>query len=184
MNGMFQLDRASYGGISGGPLFNSYGKVVGMMLMNTADSSMSAFAQPINDAKIDILANGEDVVLSSVGCDVLPKDFLRYSSREKFDDEDLVFLHRILPDVSEERRKKICMLSAGRAAIIMKINNPDLRGKIAVGDIILSVDGVQMKNGMAIDNYLLGKNPGTKAVVEVLDTNTEKVNKLEIVLTF
>ncbi|MBI5140204.1 MAG: trypsin-like peptidase domain-containing protein [Candidatus Vogelbacteria bacterium] len=180
VNYMIQLDYPGIPSASGSPIFNSSGKVIGILLMNFGEKM--SFGRPINLAKLRLLLRG-DVILPNIGIFVLDSDFPRYSSRTELKDNDLKVLGTYLPNVPTERLRRVALASVRNSAIVLEVDKEDLKGRFTAGDIILGIGSKLVREGMALKAHLLGRKVGTTITLKVLHTDTGKVTREKVTLT-
>ncbi|MBI3632645.1 MAG: trypsin-like peptidase domain-containing protein [Candidatus Vogelbacteria bacterium] len=178
-----QLDCGSAPGSSGSPVFNSKGEVIGMIqtdVKSGADSKLS-LAVPINLVDLERLKRG-DVAIPSTGLSILDTDFPRYSSLEKFYEEDLTSLRSRLPGLSDLELRKLVLTSIGQATIITEIQNKNLKNQISVGDLILQIDGTAIFSGQDLGIYLHSKTKGEKVTLTIFKTANNRLEKVMVTL--
>ena len=129
---MLQTDTAINSGNSGGPLFNEYGQVVGIVSAKLSSSSSSeasveglGFAIPINDVKdmiTSIMEHGDVTGKPNVGI--------------------------LMSDVNEAAQRY--GVPAGAEVLAILENSGAEKGGLQVGDIITAVNGEEVQNSDAL----------------------------------
>ncbi|RLD16624.1 MAG: hypothetical protein DRI36_05415 [Caldiserica bacterium] len=145
---MIQTDAAINRGNSGGPLVDLNGKVIGINTAIYAPTGVFAgigFAIPINLAK-DIL---DDLI-----------------SKGKV---ERGWLGVYIQDVDEVIAKQFGLKEV-KGALVNKVvpNSPAEKGGVKRGDIILEVDGKEVKDSLSLKRLISGKEPGEKVKLKVL----------------
>lgn len=134
-----QTDAAINPGNSGGPLLNAAGEAIGINTAIRANATGIGFAIPINKAKAlkDILAAGEQVPHPYVGIEM--RDITPELAKRSNDDPNSTF---ILPEVE--------------GVLIWRIlpDTPAATSGLRRGDVIVEIDGRQVKTGLAIQNIV------------------------------
>jgi len=161
IQGVIQTDAAINPGNSGGPLLDSAGRLIGM---NTAILSPSGsyagigFAVPvdtINRIVPQLIRNGV-VKKPGLGIQVLESDLLRGNG----------IMGAIVANVLKESpADKAGLIPLGR----------DNRGKIQLGDIIVTVDDKPILDGDDLLNVLDERQPGDKLRMRVLNNGQERL---------
>lgn len=151
MDGLMQTDAAINSGNSGGPLYNGLGEVIGI---NTAKANAEGigFSIPINIAKPIInsfLKNGEyhPVTIGIYGMDVAI--YKRYSNEQLPVDNGIV-ITEVGPNTLAE--------NAG----------------LQKGQIILSVEGKEIKGMSQLKQALIQKQPGDQMTLEIYENGSNK----------
>jgi serine protease Do len=151
-----QTDAAINPGNSGGALVNLKGELVGI---NTAIASKSGgyagigFAIPTNMARpiMDMLIKDGKVSRGYLG----------------------VGIGTVTPSIAKENN-----LAAQRGAFISRIDpsGPAAKTTLAQGDIVVGIDGVEIKNGDVLRNTIAMIKPGTTVELQVVHKNGAKGN--------
>lgn len=141
---VIQTNTAVNPGNSGGPLFNANGEVIGVISMKLVDSSVEGmgFAIPIHFAMshIEKLENGEKIERPLLGISLLDISDSYYLWQNKI----------IIPEGVE------------KGVVVMEIaeksgaSNSDLKK----GDIIVKINGLEVKNSAYLKYLLYKYNPG------------------------
>lgn len=156
-----QTDAAINSGNSGGPLFNIYGKVIGInswIASKSGDNSGLAFAIPINTALniIDTLAANRLVEYPWLGV--------------------------VVSSVTESRLRETLGLQFEHGACIMQIikESPADIKDISVGDFILAIDGKEVRDANAVVWIISRHKPGDTVDLTLFDG--EKNKNVRVVL--
>lgn len=151
MDGLVQTDAAINSGNSGGALLDSQGRLIGI---NTAKASADniGFAIPINTAMVVIerIEKSPDFEPVKLGVSTLNLDYIKSFTKEEF--------------------------STDFGIMVMEVVNgsPADRAGIQKGDIITSINGIDVKSNGILRTQLLAFVPGDEASIEVMRGN-EKV---------
>ncbi|MEK7066035.1 MAG: S1C family serine protease, partial [Patescibacteria group bacterium] len=154
-------------GNSGSPLFNESGEVVGINQRIVRDTEGLNFAVSINVARVDLLRKGH-IETPSIGFDCLLANFPRKGRSQRPHPEDIKFLRERI-GMSVENCFVLAKDSYSNCAIITDFLDP--RGKpglslgakdfgLEMGDLVISLDGEVIKNGMDVRMFLVGKQAG------------------------
>ena len=121
---VLQTDAAINSGNSGGPLCNVNGEVIGITNMKLVDSGIEGigFAIPIEDATFyaDAIINGEDITRPKLGI--------------------------AMYDVNSKSSYKVEGVVSGVGVSMVYADSPAQKGGLNVGDVIIAIDGVTVKN--------------------------------------
>ena len=152
---MLQTDTAINSGNSGGPLFNEYGQVIGIVSAKLSSSSSSeatveglGFAIPINDVKdmvISIMEHGYVTGKPNVGV--------------------------LLDDVSQEAQRY--GVPAGAEIMAILEGSGADNGGLQVGDIITAVDDTQVDSVSALQDAVDGYQAGDSVSFTVYRDGSE-----------
>ena len=142
-----QTDVAVNPGNSGGPLFNMRGEVVGInsqIYSRTGGYMGLSFAVPIdvaNNVKEQIIQHGR-VTRSRIGVTI--------------------------QDVNAQLAESFG-LDRPRGALISMVEDgaPGAKGGLKAGDVILSVDGIEIDTSSQVPSIIAGKKPGSSVPIEV-----------------
>lgn len=154
INDMIQTDAAINMGNSGGPLLDSSAKLIGMntVIFSTSGSSAGlGFAVPADAIKVivpQLIQHGK-VIRPGLGIGIVPDTMKRRIMRN---DQGIIISH-----VDEKG-------SAARAGL--KGMTQDQYGRTYLGDIILSVDGIDVNNLDDIYQVLDKKKIGDEVMVK------------------
>lgn len=156
-----QTDAAVNSGNSGGPLFNIYGKVIGInswIASKSGDNSGLAFAIPINTALniVDTLAANRPVEYPWLGV--------------------------VVSSVTDSRLRETLGLQFEHGACIMQIikDSPADIKDISVGDVILAIDGKEVRDANAVVWIISRHKPGDTVDLTLFDG--EKNKNVQVVL--
>lgn len=149
--GLIQTDAAINPGNSGGPLVNLKGQVIGInvaIITTTGGYQGLGFAIPVNKAKriLKKLIKGEEILYGWLGVNI--------------------------QDVNEDL-KEYFKLKEEKGAIVVKVydNSPASKAGLKEGDLLLSVDGKDIKSIKELVNIISNEDPGTKVKLNVLRNN-------------
>ena len=156
-----QTDAAINSGNSGGPLFDIYGKVIGInswIASKSGDNSGLSFAIPINTALniIDTLVANRPVEYPWLGV--------------------------VVASVTDARLRETLGLQFEHGACITQIikDSPADINEICVGDVILAIDGKEVRDANAVVWTISRHKPGD--VVELTLFDGEKNKKVKVTL--
>jgi serine protease Do len=155
---MIQTDAAINPGNSGGPLCTIEGRVMGV---NSAIYTQSGgymgigFAIPSNTAKdvVNTLIKGGKVVRGWLGVSIQPVD---------------------------DNLAKDLGISQGVLVQQVQPNSPAEKGGLKPGDVILSVDGQDIKDVTEVQRLISSHKPGDSVRVKVMSYNDKKTRNTEI----
>ena len=155
---MIRVDADVRAGDSGGPLFDAWGRVVGVNTAGLSDEARNgteftppqapeAYAVPIGEAIIvlDQVLAGKSGGTVHVG----PTPYFGVSVR----------------DVSVFENKP----AMGAAVVSVNSDSPAELLGLATGDIIVSIDGTEVRSSSDLSEALVGRIPGDSAVIEWVD---------------
>lgn len=157
MECMIQTDATINNGNSGGPLINENGEVIGVTTIKLADSEGMGFASPINVVK---------PIIEKIQSDGYFKE--SYMGIYGYDKD-------IIPYISNN-------ISIKNGIYIAEIKEDSIlkNTEIRVGDIILEIDGVELKSMNDLKEYIYTKEPGEKVVLKIKNEISEK--NIEVIL--
>lgn len=150
MENLIQTDASINTGNSGGPLINQNGEVIGINTVKITSAEGIGFAVPIDIIK-PILAKLEKDGTFEEG----------YLGIFAYDAEIVPYLDR---NIDTNHGIYIATVNQG---------GPAQKAGLQVGDIILSVDGIEINKMIELREYLYGKIPGNKIELEILRKNVE-----------
>ena len=156
-----QTDAAINSGNSGGPLFNIYGKVIGInswIASKSGDNSGLAFAIPINTALniIDTLVANRPVEYPWLGV--------------------------VVASVTDARLRETLGLQFEHGACITQIikDSPADINEISVGDVILAIDGKEVRDANAVVWAISRHKPGDIVELTLYDGEKNKSVKVKL----
>jgi len=157
MECMIQTDATINNGNSGGPLINEKGELIGVTTIKLIDKEGIGFATPINVVKpiiekIQTKGYFNEAYIGIYGYD---KDIIPYISNS-ISIKNGIYIAEIKEDSA--------------------IRDLDIR----VGDIILEIDGVELKSMNDLKKYIYNKEPGEKVEMKVKRELEER--KVEVIL--
>lgn len=160
---LLQTDAAVNSGNSGGPLCNINGEVIGINNMKLSDSKATGigFAIPIEDAMeyANKIVNGEESKKANLGVSMTDIDNAEYYSNGTY-------------DVEQKTGVFIVEISKG---------GPCDKAGIKSGDIIVKINGIDVKNIAELRYNLSKYNPGDKINLTI-NRNTE-IKEFEVTLS-
>jgi serine protease Do len=148
LDNYIQTDAAINFGNSGGPLINSRGDVIGINSAISRQASSIGFAVPINQAKI-----------------ILPQLMEKgHVSRGYIG----VALRDVDPDLQDSLK-----LSRTTGALVQDVfvNSPGERAGLKAYDLIVAVDGRDIRNNDSLIREIAARQPGSTARLDVLRDN-------------
>ncbi len=149
-----QTDASINRGNSGGPLFNSEGRVIGIntaIFSQTGGSIGIGFAIPINQAR---------EVIEQI---------------RKFGSTKRGWLGVSIQEVSDEIAQGLGLTGTPRGALVSSVQKggPAEQAQIKEGDIILEFDGVPIKNSRMLPRVVAGRDVGKKVPVKLFREGKE-----------
>ena len=160
---LLQTDAAVNSGNSGGPLCNINGEVIGINNMKLSDSKASGigFAIPIEDAieYANKIVNGEETKKANLGISMTDIDNADYYSNGTYDDNQ----------------------KTGVFIVGVNKGGPCDKAGIKPGDIIVKINGEDIKNIAELRYNLSKNNPGDKVKLTI-NRNTE-IKEFEVTLS-
>lgn len=155
MEDLIQTDASINSGNSGGPLINEKGEVVGVNTIKITDAEGLGFAVPINIVVpiIDKLINTGDFKEAKIGAFVYDKEIIKY----------------VKSNVLIERGLYITNIAKDSAA--------DIHG-LKEGDIIISVDGVELTKVTDLRRYIYTKEPGEE--VSLIINRNNRIENIKV----
>ncbi len=156
-----QTDAAINPGNSGGPLVDMSGKVVGIntaIYSRTGDSNGIGFAIPSN--MVRVVTESAKAGVAHVR---LPWTGVRFQE--------------VTPDIAEGLG-----LPKPRGALVTEVGaeSPGAKAGLQTGDLVISIDGVQIDNPTGVNYRLATKGIGTTATLGVVRDAKEYVAKLDL----
>ena len=156
-----QTDAAINSGNSGGPLFNIYGKVIGInswIASKSGDNSGLSFAIPINTALniVDVLVANRPVEYPWLGV--------------------------VVASVTDSRLRETLGLQFEHGACITQIikDSPADINEISVGDIILAIDGKEVRDANTVVWMISRHKPGDTVDLTLFDGEKNKNVKVTL----
>lgn len=156
MQNLIQHDASINNGNSGGPLINSQGKVIGINSLKASDAEGIGFAIPIETAlavtnKIIPEENFKQVYLGIFGCDA---ELAKYNNQTT--------------------------LSDGVYVVDVAKNSPaDISG-IQNGEVILFVNGEEIKNNLDFRKAIYSLRNGDEVQIETYNNGEKIIHKIKI----
>lgn len=166
---VIQTDASINPGNSGGPLLNSLGQLIGVNTQIISPSGASAgigFAIPVNTvAKVvpQLIKYGREV-RPVLGLEQVPDNILRSQGITG------VGVLEVFPGYP-----------AAQAGLVGVRQDPRVRGRWILGDIIIEIDGVKIENNDDLLNALEQHSPGD--TVTVLTLRNNEVKEFKVVLS-
>lgn len=154
MENLIQTDASINTGNSGGPLINKNGEVIGINTVKITSAEGIGFAVPIDIIK-PILKKLERNGIFDEG----------YLGIFAYDAEIVPYLNKTI-----ETNSGIYVATVNRGG-------PSYNAGLMVGDIILSVNGIEINKMIELREYIYGKAPGDKLELKVL-RKEEQINLL------
>ncbi len=145
-----QTDAAINPGNSGGPLFNMAGEVIGINSAIIAQAQGIGFAIPINIAK-----------------QLLPQLKTGKITRG--------FLGIMIQDITPELASSFGLKST-QGALVSQVtdNSPAAKAGLKAGDVVLRVNGQEVKNAHALSQMIADIKPGTSVALGIMREGKEK----------
>jgi len=160
LQGIIQTDAAINRGNSGGPLVNSLGEVVGIntAIANPSFAQNVGFAISIDRAKpiIEDLRQGKD--------------------------RKIAFLGVAAQDVNDRLVKELD-LKVARGALVVEIqaDSPASRSSLALGDVIVEIDGEEINGANDMVSAIRSKKPGERVAIKYDRRGSEKTTNVTLV---
>lgn len=157
MSDLIQTDATINPGNSGGPLIYPSGEVIGINTVKITSAESIGFAVPINVVKsvIESFKNEDNFEQATLGIYAYDKDVIPYLNN------------------STNFEKGIYI------AEIIK-NSPASKVDLKEGDIILSIDGMQMNTMNDLREYIYSKKPSDEVILKIKRKNI--LRQIKIVL--
>ena len=152
MEGLIQTDASINPGNSGGPLVEENGEVVGVNTVKLTDAEGIGFAVPVNIVKpiIERLEQEDEFEEATLGIYAYDKEVIPYM------------------ETKADLKKGIYVASIDRYG---PCGNTGLK----VGDIIVSIDNVDVDKMVELREYLYRKEPGDKVTLKVVDGEEKEI---------
>lgn len=157
MEDLIQTDASINSGNSGGPLINENGEVVGINTVKITTAEGIGFAIPINIVKpiINSFEHNNSFVEPNIGIYAYDKEIIKYVNSRITIDNGIYVTN------------------------VNKGSNAEKAG-IKVGDIIMSIDGVEVNKMVDLRKYIYTKKVGD--VVTVVINRNNKIENVKIEL--
>lgn len=157
MEDLIQTDASINSGNSGGPLINENGEVIGVNTVKITSAEGIGFAVPINIVKpmIDSFAKNNSFIEVNLGIYAYDKEIVKYINSRITIDKGIYVTN------------------------VNKGSNAEKAG-IKVGDIIMSIDGVEMNKMTDLRKYIYTKKAGD--VVSVVINRRNKIENVKVEL--
>jgi putative serine protease PepD len=163
LEGLIQTDAAINPGNSGGPLVNAAGQVVGMNTAIVADAQNLGFSIAIDRIKpvVEDLKAGKGTVTPDqafLGVSSMDVEGLNDAVRQRFgvDRDAGAFVTEVVP--------------ASAAA----------NGGVEGGDVIIAVDGTEVKEASDVRDAIIDHDPGDKVKLRVVRNGDERTLEVEL----
>lgn len=159
LEGVIQTDAAINPGNSGGPLLNLLGQVIGINTAVSGEGQSVGFALPANDVKVALESYERS------GKIVRPFLGVRYV--------------QVTPAVAEElnlqRDYGVVLIRGQRTADFAVVpGSPAAKAGLKEGDIILEVNGEEVREEKSLTTILKSVKPGDKVSLKVFSDGNEK----------
>lgn len=153
MSGLIQTDASINPGNSGGPLINENGEVIGINTIKLSDAEGIGFAVPINIVKpiIEKLENDEKFEEAYLGVYAVDSDMIPYmNSNVEFNE----------------------------GIYLTKVDKYGPCGKAGVkeGDIITSIDNVEINSMNELREQIYSKKPGDNVILKIINGKEKEVS--------
>ena len=159
---VLQFDAPINPGNSGGPLLNVNGEVIGVCTMKLIKEDIEgmAFAVPIEDALkyVDDLEKGKEIKRPSLGVKSVDID----------------------SDVLEEEKISISEDQEIGTVVIKVLENGNATNILKKGDIIIEMDGMEIKDTSYAKYVLFNHKIGDKIKLKILRNNKEKEVEIKL----
>lgn len=161
---VLQTDAAINPGNSGGPLVNINGQVIGINSLKLVQSQIEGmgFTIPIDLVMscIDLLEKGEEIQRPYLGV-------------ETTNINNIFYLNRYNIHISSD-------VTFGSVIVSIENDSPASKAGLQVGDIILSIDDVEVKNSSYVRYILYKHKIGDKVKIKYYRNNS--INEVEVLL--
>lgn len=158
MSDLIQTDAVINPGNSGGPLINTAGQVIGINSVKINSAEGIGFAIPINIIKpiIDKYVKSDTFEEATMGIFAYDKKVIPYID-STIDFDCGIYIEQIIK------------------------NSPADKAKLAVGDIITTIDGIEINKMSQLKEYIYTKKPGDEVTLNVLKNKNNKEVKIKLV---
>lgn len=152
MSGLIQTDASINPGNSGGPLINTDGEVIGINTVKLSDAEGIGFAVPINIVKpiIEKLEKTDNFDEAYLGIYALDREMIPYMDSG-------------------------IKLDSGIYLTKVDKYGPCGKAGLKVGDIITSIDNIEVDRMVELREYIYSKEPGDAVTLKVVDGNEKDV---------
>lgn len=152
MSGLIQTDASINPGNSGGPLINTDGEVIGINTVKLSDAEGIGFAVPINIVKpiIEKLEKTDNFDEAYLGIYALDREMIPYMDSS-------------------------IKLDSGIYLTKVDKYGPCGKAGLKVGDIITSIDNIEVDRMVELREYIYSKEPGDAVTLKVVDGNEKDV---------
>lgn len=152
MSGLIQTDASINPGNSGGPLINTDGEVIGINTVKLSDAEGIGFAVPINIVKpiIEKLEKTDNFDEAYLGIYALDREMIPYMDSS-------------------------IKLDSGIYLTKVDKYGPCGKAGLKVGDIITSIDNIEVDRMVELREYIYSKEPGDAITLKVVDGNEKDV---------
>lgn len=157
MSNLIQTDATINPGNSGGPLINSKGEVIGVNTVKITSAEGIGFAIPINVIKpiVEKFVNQGNFEEATLGIFIYDQDIAQYLSLSS-NVINGIYVSQVV------------------------VNGPAYGTDLKEGDIITSIDNVQLRTINHLREYLYKKNPGDEVILNVLRGKINKDVKIKL----
>lgn len=158
MSDLIQTDAVINPGNSGGPLINTAGQVIGINSVKINSAEGIGFAIPINIIKpiIDKYVKSDTFEEATMGIFAYDKKVIPYID-STIDFDCGIYIEQIIK------------------------NSPADKAKLAVGDIITTIDGIEINKMSQLKEYIYTKKPGDEVTLNILKNKNNKEVKIKLV---
>ena len=152
ISGLIQTDASINPGNSGGPLINTDGEVIGINTVKLSDAEGIGFAVPINIVKpiIEKLEKTDNFDEAYLGIYALDREMIPYMDSS-------------------------IKLDSGIYLTKVDKYGPCGKAGLKVGDIITSIDNIEVDRMVELREYIYSKEPGDAVTLKVVDGNEKEV---------
>ncbi len=178
-----QMDASIQPGNSGGALINEKGELVAINTRGARSGGNLALSVPINFINLDQLKKGQ-TSLPWFGAEALIDNFPRAGGQDASMVEDLAFLNKLTGLRSTEQLKTLARISyKDHWAIVGMVDeiqrgdkfSPAKRCGIKRGDLIIKVNGKEIKDGMEVRKSLVEIGTGKELEIGFLRVDKDGV---------
>lgn len=157
MSNLIQTDATINPGNSGGPLINSEGEVIGVNTVKITSAEGIGFAIPINVIKpiVEKFVNQGNFEEATLGIFIYDQDIAQYLSLSS-NVINGIYVSQVV------------------------VNGPAYGTDLKEGDIITSIDNVQLRTINHLREYLYKKNPGDEVILNVFRGKINKDVKIKL----